>query len=169
MVQHSNFNSIMNVKDHFKSVTISKTLTPKGNFLTKVCFVLFCLFLIACNKDNEPKENNIVGKWELTATGYYDIDNNVVINPVENNQRYVEFLSNGKMKKPYLSMGEIIEFEFPYRIDEQFLYENYIDGANAFIYKYKVEEKKLTLECVYGNIEDIYPQIVICIYQQLEK
>jgi len=171
MAKYSNLNRVVNVKDHFKNVVHSKLLTPKGNenFLMKICFVLFCLFLIACSKDNEYNENVIVGKWGLISTGYYDMDNNVVINSVDNSQSYVEFLPNGKMKRPYLSMEETIELEFPYRIDEQFLYGNYTDAGNAFIYKYKVDEKKLTLEYVQGNIEDIYPQIVICIYEQLEK
>ena len=124
--------------------------------------------VIINTKETEQEENTIVGKWKLIAQGYYDKDNNntIVINPIENSSRYIEFLSNGKMKRPFFSNGEIIEIEYPYQIDEQFLYENYMDEENAFIYKYKLDNNKLTLDYVQGNIEDIYPQIVIHIYQR---
>ena len=143
-------------------------LISKGNFLRITCLALFCLFLISCDKDNKQQEETLVGKWGLIARGYYE-NNEAIINPLENSQSYVEFLSNGKMKRPYLYMGEITEFEFPYKIDEQFIYENYTDETNAFIYKYKIDGNKLTLKYVQGNIEDIYPQIVIWIYQRMEK
>ena len=127
--------------------------------------------VIVNTKETGQEENIIIGKWELIAQGYYDAYNNnaIVINPVENNGRYVEFLPNGKMKRPYFFMGEIVEEEYPYKIDEQFLYENYIDEENTFIYKYELDNDKLTLDCIYGKIPDIPNPTVITIYQQLKK
>ena len=158
----------METETILKNEASPKSHTSRGNFLRKTYFVLFCLFLIGCSEDNKQIEDAIVGKWELIARGYYE-NNNAVVNPVENSQSYVEFLSNGKMKRPYLVEGKITELTFPYRIDKQLLYENYTDEVNMFTYKYKVEGNRLTLDYVQGNLEDIYPQMRIWIYQRLEK
>jgi hypothetical protein len=160
MVQFERLNSVIN-RTSLKSLN-------RGNILKKVCFSLLCLFIISCDKDNKQQDDAIVGKWGLIAIGYYE-SNNVVINPVENSQSYVEYLSKGKVKRPYLYMGEITEIEFPYRIDKEFLYENYNDKVNMFTYKYKVEGNKLTLDYVQGDLVAIDPQMRIWIYQRLEK
>ena len=128
---------------------------------------------VYCYNEN-TNENTIIGKWELIAEGYYDSYNNntIVINPVETIwQPYIEFFPNGKMKRTYFLYEEHIEtvYERPFQIDEQFLYENYIDEENAFIYKYKLDNDKLTLTFVQGNIEETYMQIVIHIYQRLKE
>ena len=118
--------------------------------------------------------NTLQGKWELIAEGYYDSYNNnaIVINPVKTIwQPYIEFFLNGKMKRTYFFYEERIEtvYEHPFQIDEQFLYENYLDEINNFIYKYELENNKLTLEYVQGNILDIINPIVISIYQRINE
>ena len=105
-------------------------------------------------------EEKILGKWELIAQGYYNMGN-IVINPVENSGDYVEFFPDGKMKN--------FCCEVPYKTDEQFLYENYTDKVNAFIYKYELDNDKLTLEYVQGNMLDIPRPIVIWIYKRINK
>lgn len=112
--------------------------------------------------------NTIIGKWELIAEGYYDRYNNdaIVIKPVENSESFINFFSNGKMKRPFFSDGEIIELEYPYYIDDQFLYENYTDEINIFIYKYKFDKDSLTLDCVHGNIPAIINPKLIHIYKR---
>lgn len=132
-------------------------------------------YTVTINMENtNQEENTIIGKWELVAQGYYDCYNNnaIVINPVENDWcPYIEFFSNGKMKRTYFFYEEHVEtvYEHPFRIDEQFLYENYTDEFEAFIYEYKVEERKLTLYYVKGNIETIPNPIVIYIYKRINK
>jgi len=118
---------------------------------------------------NNISNQSFIGKWVLIAQGYYDNNNAIVINPVENSWQYIIFLQNWIMKEPYFCNGEIAEDELPYRIDEQFLYKNYLDKVNTYIYKYELENDKLTLNYVYGNITMKYPQIVIKIYQRINE
>ena len=146
----------------------------KGRFMRNMLiFACFAVSMIFANCD-KTKEEDIIGKWNLIAQGYYDSYNNnsIVINTVENDWRpYIDFFPNGKMKRTDFFYEEHIEtvYEYPFRIDEQFLYENYTDEINAFIYKYKIEKDKLTLEYVQGNILDISNPIVIYIYQRTNK
>ena len=150
--------------------TDNDTFVNKWDFTTNI--VTQDTTLYAKWEENTLPETNLQGtKWKLIAQGYYDRSNNnvAVINSVDI-WHCIEFLLNNKMKRLYLSSnGEIIEREFPYQIEEQFLYENYIDEVNAFVYKYELDYDNLTLTYVQGNIEDIYPQIVIHIYQQLKE
>jgi len=151
--------------------------------MKKICFFLLVICLLtetACEKnktiDNETIDNEaidheiidheIIGKWGLIAQGYYDSYNNrnIVINPVENSERYIEFFSNGKMK------GEIrVGEEVAYKINEQLLYENYTDERGTFIYKYELSNDTLTLDCIHGNIPDIPNPILINIYQRINE
>ena len=147
----------------------SKKLIKKGNFLIKAFFVFLCLYLISCSKDNKQADDNIVDGWGLVATGYYDVNNEVVITPFEYGISVISFLSNGKMKRLYLFEEEVSMLESSYRIEGHFLFESYTDATNAFTYKYKVEGDKLTLEYVQGNLEEIYPQIRIWVYRRLLK
>ena len=144
----------------------------KHLIIASVIFLISTGFFSSCKEKEEQPENpfleNIIGQWKLIAQGYYDSYNNnsIVINPVKNSEHYIEFFPNGKMKRHYSFIEEI---EYPYQIDEQFLYENYKDDVNAFIYKYEIDENTLTLEYFRGNILDLPNPIVINIYQQLKK
>jgi hypothetical protein len=124
-----------------------------------------------CIEDDIEDENKIIGRWKLIAQGYYDRDNNyeIVIIPVVNSSQYIEFFLNGYIKRPYFSNGEMIEVEYPYKIDGQFLYENYEDKQNFFIYKYEIDNDKITLDCIEGNIPVIPNPRLITIYQQLKE
>ena len=61
MAQYSNFNRVMEVRNHFKNGASSKSLMSRGNFLIIVSFVLLTLFS-GCEKDNV--NTKIIGKWE---------------------------------------------------------------------------------------------------------
>jgi hypothetical protein len=163
---------LMSVKGADTKTFFKMIRTPLTFFL--FFSILSCLFVIGCNKESKPNDveqekNVLIGKWGLIAQGYYNMDNTLIINPVENSWRFVEFFTNGTMKRPFSSMDEIVEFEYPYKIDGRFLYENYTDNANTFIYKYKVEGTELTLEYVQGNIEMIYPQMIMSFFQRIEE
>jgi len=141
------------------------------NILILVSLLTFsCLFCSCNNVGNDDIVNAIGGKWQLTADGYYDVDDNIVMENVdENYDCYVEFSKNGKMKREYYSNGTCFapDRKYEYKIDEQFIYENYTDKDNEFIFSYIINNNTLTLEYVQGNKPDAMFTKVIFTYKRL--
>jgi hypothetical protein len=144
----------------------------KTKVLLQLLLSTLVLFNFGCtdNTDSGPQQI-ICGKWEIIAEGYYDFEKKIVISPRESNGNYIEYFPNGEMWRPRNVDGEVIMAEYPYRLESEFLYENYEDKENTYVYKYKFDKnnEELTLEIIKGNLSDIYPQIVIGIYKRINE
>jgi len=79
MVQYSNFDRVMDAKDHFKNEARQKNLIKRGNFLIIAYIALFIAFY-GCNKQESMNENDSLLLEELPGTNLNNmaLDNNHV-------------------------------------------------------------------------------------------
>lgn len=104
----------------------------------------------------------LIGKWQLVGEGYYDEYDALIMNPLENDRRYVEFREDLNMIRP--SLYEPIR---PYRTEGNILFENYLDETNMFIYQFGIIDDILILKYIQGNMADIPRQIVVFKYKRV--
>ncbi|MDE5606320.1 MAG: hypothetical protein K2I68_03365 [Bacteroidales bacterium] len=114
-------------------------------------------------KNTEELGKRLIGKWQLVGEGYYDEYDALIMNPLENDRRYVEFREDLNMIRPYGNEPII----YPYRTERNILFENYLDETNMFVYQFGIIDDILILKYMQGNIPETARQIVVFKYKKV--
>ena len=113
----------------------------------------------------EELGKRLIGKWQLVGEGYYDENDALIMSPLEDDKRYVEFREDSNMIRPY-SYEPII---YPYRIEGDILFENYLEETNMFIYRCSIIDDILILKYIHGNMPETARQIVVFKYKKFNQ
>lgn len=146
-----------------------KAVNRLQGHVLKMGFGILCglVFMACSDRDDHLNTKQVIGAWELVEQGYFE-KGKAIMQPVTV-PRHIEFYDTGILKKQFFREEGVVELNWLYKIDGQFLYENYDDESNMFVYTFHNSGNRLTLEYVQGNVEVVYPGTDFWIYERRQK